>query len=400
MSVDTDILFSPLILQNITIPNRIIRSATYEGMADANGYPQQGLGNLYADLAQNGAGAIITGFCYISKQGRAMQPRQCGIDNDDKIKPWNAVVNQAKKANPQTPLFMQIAHTGRQTLKKFTRETVFGASNKKCIYFRQKVKTLTESEISIIINDFVYAAVRAKKAGFDGIQIHGAHGYLIHQFLSPYTNNRTDKWADGTLLLKEILESIKQNCRDDFPILLKLSHSDDRGLNIRDTINTIMQIEHLTDAVEISYGTMEYALNIIRGDCPVDVILQVNPMFKNLPKIIKKIGKTFFLQKYLSKIIPYINNYNLDAATKINRQVNIPVIAVGGIRNVNDMVDITNQHKADAISLCRPFICEPDLVSNIRQGLYLKSKCINCNLCSIYCDSTNQLKCYAAGAKK
>lgn len=394
MPLDTDILFKTLKLSNITLPNKVIRSATYEGMADAEGNPTKELGELYSELAKNDIGTIVTGFCYISKQGRAMHPAQCGIDTDDKIAPWVNVVKQVKQTNPDTKIFMQIAHTGRQTLNKITGQSVVGASNVKCTYFKQKIKPLSGSEINVIISDFANAALRAKQAGFEGVQVHAAHGYLIHQFLSPHTNSRKDKWADKPLLLEKILASIKNKCGDDFPIIVKLSGKDDRGLEVAHSISTIKRIQHLIDAVEISYGTMEYALNIIRGACPIDVIFKVNPMFNKVPDIFKCAWRKLFLKSHLSKLIPFESNYNLDAAIEIKNATNVPVILVGGIRNTNDMINVLQKHGLDAISMCRPFICEPDLLTRIRQNEQQASQCVNCNLCTVYCDSKNPLRCY------
>ncbi len=394
MHINENILMNPLKLKHIELPNKFIRSATYEGMGDKNGNPKKELSMLYSDLARNNVGTIITGFCYISMNGRAMHPAQCGIDTDDKRKQWSDIVNQVNKTNPKTKLFMQIAHTGRQTLKTATQQEVVGVSNRKCTYFKQKVKILSDYEINNIISDFVNAAFRAKQAGFDGIQIHAAHGYLIHQFLSPYTNTRRDIWSDKSFFLLKILESIKNKCGENFPIFAKLSHSDDRGLTINHTIDTIKKIEHLLDAVEISYGTMEYALNIIRGDCPVNTILKVNPMFNKIPYIFQSIWLKLFMRKYLSKIIPFEPNYNLNAAIQIKKHINIPVIIVGGIRDLKSMLNMIENQKIDAISLCRPFICEPDLITKIEQEKWQNSICTNCNLCTIYCDSENSLKCY------
>ncbi|MCD4658376.1 MAG: NADH:flavin oxidoreductase [Planctomycetes bacterium] len=394
MYINKNILFSPLIMKNITLLNRFIRSATYEGLGDKNGNPKKELCELYSDLARNNVGTIITGFCYISRNGRAMHPAQCGIDTDNKIKHWSDIVSQVKKSYPMIKLFMQIAHTGRQTLRCVTKQEVVGASRKKCAYFKQKVRPLSNQEIISIISDFANAALRAKYAGFDGVQIHAAHGYLIHQFLSPHTNSRKDIWSENSLILLKILESIKNKCGEIFPTIVKLSHSDDRGMTLNQTINTIKEIEHLLDAVEISFGTMEYALNIIRGACPVETIFNVNPMFKKVPIIFRRIWEKLFMKKYLSKIISFEPNYNLKAAIQIRKQVNVPIITVGGIRDVISMVDIIEENKIDAVSLCRPFICEPDLVSKIKQNKWRKSRCINCNLCTIYCDSNNSLKCY------
>ena len=394
MQINKEILFNPLKLKNIVLPNKFIRSATYEGMGDEQGNPRKEIGTLYSKLATNDVGTIITGFCYISKNGRAMHPAQCGIDTDDKIQHWKEIVNQVKMVNTTTKLLMQISHAGRQTLGSVTREEVVGVSKNKCSYFQQKVRVLSDSEIMKIIAEYSDAALRAKKAGFDGIQIHAAHGYLIHQFLSHYTNTRKDKWADNSLFLLKILESIKAKCNDNFPIFVKLSHSDDRGMTVQQTINTIKIVHHLIDAVEISYGTMEYALNIIRGDCPIETIFKVNPLFNKIPRIMQTLWSKIFLKKYLAKLISFEPNYNLQAAINIKKQIDVPVITVGGIRDLSSMSEIVEKHKIDAISLCRPFICEPDLVSKIKHNNWQNSSCTNCNLCTIYCDSGNSLNCY------
>lgn len=400
MENNIETLFTSLKLKNITLPNRIIRSATYEGCG-INGVPTAKLIDMYKKLTTGGVGTIITGFVYISQTGRAMQPGQCGIDNDDKINAWKEVVSQIKNSNKDIKMFMQIAHTGRQTLSKVTGKSVVGASAKKCSYFKQRVKKLNDKEIQSIIEEFADAAFRAKQAGFDGIQIHAAHGYLIHQFLSPWTNTRNDQWAQKTLFLEKIIKAIQKKCGNNFPILIKLSASDDNkpGITLNDTINTIKSIEHLNiDAIEISYGTMEYALNIIRGAWPIDTIFKVNPLFKRIPKFFQWIWGKLFLKKYLKKLISFSTNYNMDAAIKIKEQTNIPIIPVGGIRNVNDMLQIMN--RLDAVSLCRPLICEPDFVNKIRFDRQKFSKCINCNLCTVYCDSHNTLRCYISEALK
>ena len=387
-------LFSPVRIGLLQLKNRVIRSATYEGMADENGSVDDSLAKLYCELALGGVGCIVTGFCFISEQARAMQPYQAGIDNDNRIMGWQKVVRAAKSADKDVKLIMQISHSGRQTLSSVTGREVVGAGTRKCSYFRQKVRALTCDEVNAVIDQYVVAACRAKLAGFDGVQVHGAHGYLVHQFLSLHTNNRTDKWADKSLFLSEILRRIRRQCGDEFAIFVKLSGQDDSGLTISDTIKTVNSIENFIDAVEISYGTMEYALNIIRGSCPVDIVMKVNPVFSNMQGWKKWLWRNFLAKRYTDNLVPFTNDYNLEAARAVKNNTSTKVITVGGIRELSSMENIICQEDADLISLCRPLICEPDLVAKAAAGSWIKSKCSNCNLCTINCDSKSKLRCY------
>ncbi len=361
--------------------NKIIRSATVENMADTNGVPNvQAFVNLYRAIS---ARTIITGFVYVSENGRAMQPLQAGIVNQMQADAWANV----RQALPDKQLIMQLAHVGRQT----TRSGAVGASNIKCTYCKASVRALTKTEIEEIVQDFAQAALRAKQAGFDGVQIHAAHGYLIHQFLSPYTNNRIDEYKDKPLLLEQVLKAVRVVCPASFIVWVKLSHGDDRGLTLSDTLATIKRIETLCDGIEISYGTMEYALNIIRGAIPIDTAFQVNPLFNKYPPFIQRLWKRFVFPFYKRRFKPFTPNYNVQAALEIKKQTSLPVFVTGGIRTQQD-IDHLLASGIDKVSLCRPFIKEPDLLHKLTGDW--KSGCVNCNLCTIYCDSTESVRCH------
>ena len=391
-------LFAPLKLRRLTLPNRLIRSATFEGMADADGVPDvDELGRLYAALAEGGVGTIVTGFCFVSRQGRAMQTGQAGMDRDALIEPWSRIVRKVREASPETRIILQLAHTGRQTRSAATGEPVVGPSRVRCSYHGGRVTPLSDAQIKKIIHDFAQAALRASEAGFDGVQIHAAHGYLIHQFLSPHTNRRKDRWGERNRFLLEVLEETSRVCGVNYPILLKLSHADDAGLTLAYAISTARRAQGFVDAIEISYGTMEQALNIFRGGCPIDLILRVNPRYRRIPGFIQKLWKRFRLPRHLAKLKPFEEAYNLEAARAIGAEIDVPIIPVGGFRTLERIRETIRHPDTPALALCRPFIREPDLVRRIRAGEWTESACTNCNACAVYCDTDQPLACHSKG---
>ena len=386
-------------LPNFSAPNRIVRSATYEGLGDRDGNPKIELADVYSKLAANKVGTIITGFCYVSPEGKAMQPAQCGIETDERILPWSKVVNKVRGVNSKTKLIMQIAHTGRQTTSEAIGQRPLAPSKGSSKYFRSNPRQLDNSETERIISDFAAAAYRAKKAGFDGVQIHAAHGYLIHQFLSPSLNRRKDLWGkDLFTFLERILERTRATCGDSFPVFLKVSGADDdrNGMTPDLTIEYLNRARKLgVVAAEISYGTMDKAMNIFRGGLPIKMVLEHNPLFKNYPEIIKILWTRFLLPRWKKGFHKFSEDYNMDICKVIRANTEIPLFLVGGIRTKISMRRILTENVADAVSLCRPLIFDPCFARKIFEKAVKKSGCTNCNACAIMCDSTNSLRCYS-----
>ena len=393
-------LLTPYKIASLILSNRIIRSATFEGMADAKGFPTNEYYKLYENLSKQNIGALICGFSYVSPEGKAMQLGQIGVDSPDKIPSLKKLTDIVH--NNEGKIFMQIAHTGRQTLKSVIGQNVLSSSSKRSIYFNQKPVSISIKQIESIVDKFGNSALYCKQAGFDGIQIHAAHGYLIHQFLTPAINKRKDKYGIdaktkiGTTFLKEIIENIREKCGENFPVLIKVSGSDDLfpKFNKQQFINLISFIDtQAIDAIEISYGTMDYALNIFRGDLPTELILTKNPIYKTENKFKRFLIKTFVFSYMKSKLKPFSPSYNLDYALIAKSLTIKPIICVGGYRNKNE-IESTLSKDIDFVSICRPFICEPDFKKKITSNPNYESKCTNCNKCAIMCDTEYSTKCY------
>jgi 2,4-dienoyl-CoA reductase-like NADH-dependent reductase (Old Yellow Enzyme family) len=390
-------VFEPTQLAGIPLNNKIIRSATHEGMSDERGYPTEQLKKKYIQLAKGEVGAIITGFTGIQQNGKAWLYRMQMIDEDDCIAAYRHLMDAIHEYN--TPIIMQIAHCGRQTRSKITGKTPIAPSALKDKMFSEELPhELSEIEIEGIIDQFVQAIGRAQKASFDGAQLHAAHGTLLSEFLSPYMNRRQDKWGGNTQNRFRIVQEIYQRSRKafgDFPILIKMNAYDGRrnGMRLEEAAKIAELLERSgCSAIEVSCGVIEDGFYTIRGESlPLDALFAYHFKFKTLPSFIKAMMRPF--ANIVMPPVRPLTNYNVPAAQTIKANVSIPVIVVGGIRSLDDLNQIILNQQADMVSMCRPFIIEPDIVKKLKEGRQQVSKCISCNYCFIAAEE-RPLQCY------
>ncbi len=380
-------LFEQTHISGISVKNRIIRSATHEGLADENGAPSDKLISKYEYLARNEIGCIITGYAAVSKNGVSPYPGMLRIYDDSVIEKYKELTSAVHKHN--TPIVLQIAHCGRQTSSKAIGCQKVAPSDVLHAFYPDKAKVLDEAEIYCIIDDFVSAAARAEKAGFDAVQLHAGHGYLLHDFLSPYGNRRKDKWG-GTFenrcrAVEMIIKGIKE--KTNLPVWIKLSAEDNRrgGMRIDSSVEICKRLEKAgCDAIEVSCGTVQDGMNTMRSKLmPMDAVFKYREPCASFPSILNKIALPVAnaVNPLIKQPSP-LENFNVDNAQVIKKNVSIPVVAVGGICKAADMQSILAQGKADFVSMCRPFICEPDLAKKLKNG-QLAAKCIMCNYCGL-----------------
>ena len=388
------VLFEKTEFKGVALKNRLVRSATHEGMADKNGFPTESLFKLYGRLAQGGVGLIITGYTYVSRDGKSHA--MMGIDTDEHISKYRDLVSHVHSNGAK--IAMQINHCGRQTTKEMTTTRTIAPSAVKDNMLLDKPRAMTEEDIETVIKNFGLASKRVRASNFDALQLHGAHGYLINQFLCPHTNRRKDKWG-GSIenrlrLVKRIYNACRKQVGEDYPIFIKISAYDNmkHGLKIEEgIIMAEMMAEMGFDGIEVSCGIGEDGGSTCRGDVPIDVILDEFPNYKKSNPIFKFILRHF--GEKIVKPVPFSQSFNREAARIIKSKVSIPIFLVGGMIDPLAMEDVIEKGDADYISLSRALINNPKFPSKIRAGNREPSKCVHCNLC-LFRVLMEPLRCY------
>jgi len=344
-------LFEATEINGMTIKNRFVRSATWAGMAGDDGSCTPKLIELMVKLAEGGVGLIITGHVYVSKIGQA-SPWQLGIYKDELISGLRELTDAVHKKGGK--IMVQLAHAGMFANPKLTGETPVAPSALSG-FTEYLPKEMDLNDIEELVKAFGEAALRAKNAGFDGIQIHAAHGYLLSQFLSPVFNKRNDRYGgkieDRANFLLEILKSIRTNVGHDYPLLIKMNSRDflEGGLELEESIEVAAMLkEEGIDAIEISGGT---AASGKRSPARTGILSEDDEA------------------------------YFKDAARAFKESIDIPLILVGGIRSLGVAKDIVDNNIADYISMSRPFIREPDLINRWKSGNQDKANCLSDSKC-------------------
>ena len=343
-------LFEPFKIGTMGLKNRIVMPPMGTNFAAEGGFVTGRLTNYHVERAKGGVGLIIVEGAYVEPRGKGTVT-QLAVDNDDKISGLRELA-AAVKANG-AKVALQLFHGGRQSLSAAIGTQPVSASEVFCRMTRETPRALTVEEIKDVVEAFAEGARRAKEAGFDAVEIHGAHGYLINQFLSPLTNKRTDKYGGDvkgrTTFLLEILERIREKVGGGYPILCRINGDDyiEGGITLEEAKKIAKMLEAGgVDALHISAGIY---------DSPVPVTTA--PM-----------------------ALPRGNLVHLAAGIK--EVVHVPVIAVGRINDPELAEEILQQGKADLVSMGRALLADPDLPKKAAAGaLDDVNRCTACDEC-------------------
>ena len=344
-------LFEPTVINAMTLSNRFVRSATWEGMATEDGACTPKLTDLLVNLAKGGVGLIITGHAYVRQDGQA-GPWQLGVYKDELVPSLQAMTDAVHAGGGK--VVMQLNHAGIFANSELTGQAPLAPSKVEGLA-GSPPREMTIKDIRGVVQAFRQSARRAKEAGFDGIQMHSAHGFLLSQFLSPVFNHRPDEYG-GTLenrarALMEVFQAIRETVGPDYPVLVKLNSQDfvENGLELEDSVQVgAMLAERGMDAVELSGGLpVSRNLGAARAGISSE---DKEAYFQNEAKVFKE-------------------------------KVQVPLILVGGIRAYHLAERLVEEDVADYISMSRPFIREPALINRWRSGDLRRATCVSDNKC-------------------
>jgi len=351
------ILFERADIKGVQLKNRLIRSATAEGMATIDGFPTQKLKELYCKLAESEIGCIITsGACIEAWKN---YPETLGLRSplaiyeDRYIDAWQEIICAVHKRGSK--IAMQIGHLGRQDIPELRGSAPIAPSAVPIKNSHIVPREMTANDIADIVEKFAQACRRVKEAGFDAVQLHGAHGNLINNFMSPFTNIRTDEYGGSTqnrsLFTVDIVKRARELVGPDYPLMIKMNFNDfvDRGLDKNEAVKIAKIIVQAgIDCIEVSGGTLSESKNHIAV------------------KGIQNEKQEAYFQTY---------------SKALKKLVSVPVILVGGHRTPSVMAKLIKNRGADFISMCRPLIREPGLIKRWRNGNLEKATCVSCNQC-------------------
>ncbi len=348
----TQELFNKCSLAGFDVRNRFIRSATWENMADAEGYATEQISDLFTAMAAGGAGLIITGFARILEDD-LIAPKMIGMYDDKFIEGCRALTGKVHAVGGR--IAVQLATGSSQSKYRARRRTIMGPSAVMDKMYGVTPVEMTQQDIDTNIQAYIAAAVRVKASGFDAVQIHCAHGYMLSKFLNPYYNVRTDSYGgeihNRARIIYQIVEGIK-NAIPGYPILVKINCEDfnngDPGLSTTESIEVCKCLDEMgVNLIEISGG--------MAGSDP-----DHRPI-----RPVRKDTECYFYPQ----------------AKQIAAAVKCDVALVGGNRNLEKMAAILNESRIGFFSLSRPFVCEPDLVNQWQVDPTRKLRCISCGKC-------------------
>lgn len=369
-------LFSPQRLGPLTLRNRSIRAAAFEGMCPGN-LPTDALIDYHREVAAGGIGMTTVAYAAVERSGLSFG-HQLLLDQQalPKLKELTAAVHKEGAL-----CSIQIGHCGNMAKRSVTHSRPIAPSSKLNLYGPTYPKQMAISDIEKTARSFGRSVNLARSAGFDAVEVHAGHGYLISQFLSPYTNTRKDEYG-GSLenrarFLKEVMREVQGAARNDIAVIVKINMQDgfSGGMETHECLEVAKMIERWgADALVLSGGFVSKApMYILRGSMPIRVMSRFmkNPLMK------------VFIRAFGGKLIKdeeFHELYFLDQALKFREALNLPLVYVGGLL-CRENIDTALEKNFEFVAMARALIQDPGFISKMLTNDLSRSSCDTCNYC-------------------
>ncbi|MEA4853622.1 MAG: NADH:flavin oxidoreductase [Christensenella sp.] len=352
-------LFDHTKINNLDLQNRFARSGTWLGFAQKNGHLNEAVYKIYEDLAKGGTGLLFTSFAYITEEEHPNN-RMIGIYDDSFIPEYHKLAEIVHAQNVK--IVAQIVYGGSQNIcYEEDKKKMYIIGPSAVFNERSGITPVVASkeDINVLAENFAAAALRAKKAGIDGVQIHAAHGYMLSQWLTPFFNRRTDEYGgdihNRARIIYEVYTAVRKAVGNEYPVMIKLNCSDfmkEEGLTEEDAMKVCTQLDEMgIDLIEVSGGNTSGVGNF---------------------------EKT--ARKHLHKVEDQ-SYFWMFASQAARRMKHAKIMLTGGNLNYRRMENLLNQTDIEYFGLSRALICEPDLVTRWKKDPEYIARCVSCNGC-------------------
>ena len=320
-------LFDTTYIGNLKVRNHFVRSATYEGKADPDGSPNEEITRIYRELAEGGIGTIITSYTYIADYEKPAD-NQLGIYSDELTDKYKQVTEAAHRGGSR--IIMQLVHGSSFRQADPDNAKIIGPSIVTHPDSGLTPKEMSKSDIADMAVLFAKAAARAKKAGFDGVQIHAAHGYQLSQWITPIFNKRTDEYGGSALnrfrIISDVYTAVREAVGAEFPVWIKINSSDEvpGGITMEDFLEMGREAARIgIDAIEVSGNRWKFHPETDRA-------------------------------------------YYREAAVRLAEVIDRPVILTGGLRELSQLEEISSSSKVNLFGFSRPLITNPGFINTLK----------------------------------
>ena len=399
-----DIIFTPLQFKNLKLKNRIVRSNISGRFDNYDGSGNQARINWELKFARGGVAAIVSSFVPVQMRGRIV-PNYATIDRDERIPFWRELGKRVHEFDCK--FILQLSHGGRQRdIPGVEYAKGLSSTDKEEPLHGFPCERMTIAQIQETVAAFAEGARRAREAGLDGVELHGANGYLITQFLSSAINDRKDEYGgpleNRARFVLDIVRAIRAKVGNDFHLQVKISATEynnamvlteEAGNTIKDSVQVCQWLEQAgVDAIHVSTGSSFPHPRNPAGDLPVETFVQVydsmissgSKTYRNYKLLRGELTSKVFHAQWIKARGKTIEGINLPDALTIKQAVGIPVICTGGFQTASVIRNAITTGSCDGVSIARPLVANNNLVEMFSRGMDAPEKpCTYCNKCLV-----------------